>query len=152
MGTRSLTVVEERWEGGEKTEVLVMYRQMDGYPTGHGDDLATFLKDFKICNGIGVSESPTKLANGMGCLAAQIVAHFKENVGGIYLHPSGTRDCGEEYIYTVSFFHTEVGFNADRAKGSLRIRCYDTYKKKVIYEGGPARFNGERLEAKGEEV
>ena len=39
MGTRSLTVVKE-----EENELLVMYRQMDGYPSGHGQDLANFLK------------------------------------------------------------------------------------------------------------
>ena len=37
----------------------------------------------------------------MGCLAAQIIAHFKNGIGGFYLYPAKTRDCGEEYIYTV---------------------------------------------------
>ncbi|HMM81524.1 MAG TPA: hypothetical protein PKC65_16040 [Pyrinomonadaceae bacterium] len=38
----------------------------------------------------------------MECLAAQIVAIFKgETSGNFYLFPSGSRDLGEEYIYTV---------------------------------------------------
>lgn len=37
----------------------------------------------------------------MSCLAAQVVSHFKEGIGGIYLHPAGTRNCGEEYVYTI---------------------------------------------------
>ena len=38
----------------------------------------------------------------MECLAAQLVSHFKgDQIGNFYLYPSGTRDCGEEYIYTV---------------------------------------------------
>lgn len=38
----------------------------------------------------------------MGCLAAQVVAHFKTKVGGFYLYPPKTHDIGEEFIYTVS--------------------------------------------------
>ena len=37
----------------------------------------------------------------MGCLAGQLISHFKKDIGGFYLYPSGTRDCGEEYIYTI---------------------------------------------------
>ena len=39
MGTRSLTFVYD--ENGAK--ILNMYRQMDGYPSGHGKELAEFL-------------------------------------------------------------------------------------------------------------
>ena len=37
----------------------------------------------------------------MDCLAAQLIAHFKKEAGGFYLYSAGTRDCGEEYIYTI---------------------------------------------------
>lgn len=96
MGTRSLTIVAE----GE-TDVIVMYRQMDGYPSGHGQLLADFLKGKKIVNGIG-SETANDDFNGVGCMAASIVAHFKNGIGNFYLYPSGTRDCGEEWLYFVS--------------------------------------------------
>jgi len=46
--------------------------------------------------------NPGKVANGMGCLAAQIVAHFKDGAGGIYLFPAGSRNCGEDYTYLVT--------------------------------------------------
>jgi len=107
MGTRSLTVVKEQeWktEDGEiipAKEIMVMYRQMDGYPEGHGAELVNAFGDIKICNGYGTEQSSGKWANGMGCLAAQVVAHFKTEIGGIYLEPSGTRDSGEEYVYTL---------------------------------------------------
>lgn len=99
MGTRSLTVFVESEEfGGE--EIAVMYRQMDGYPTGHGAELKEYLSTLKLVNGIGADR--TKIANGMGCLAALTVAHFKgQEAGGFYLYPAKSRDCGEEYIYTV---------------------------------------------------
>jgi hypothetical protein len=94
MGTRSLTVFEEF--NGE--EIVVMYRQFDGYPSGHGEDLKDFLGGMKIVNGLS---GGGRLANGPGCLAAQVVAHFKDEAGGFYLHPGGTRDVGEEYVYKV---------------------------------------------------
>lgn len=105
MGTRCLTVIED----DQGTELLVMYRQYDGYPEGHGAELKSFLKGFKVINGISDPHA-TKTANGMGCLAAQIVSHFKQQfpLGGIYLYPAGTRDCGEEYIYRVKVLHGGV--------------------------------------------
>jgi hypothetical protein len=105
MGTRSLTIVQDghwRTVDGKKIppeEVMVMYRQMDGYPEGHGADLVRAFGTTRLCNGYGARQSSGEWANGMGCLAAQVVAHFKQGIGGIYLHSSGTRDCGEEYIY-----------------------------------------------------
>lgn len=96
MGTRSLTVVLDT----DGKEICVLYRQYDGYPTGHGAELKEFLQGFSVVNGLGTG-NPVKIANGMGCLAAQIIANFKAEPGGFYLYPSGTRDCGEEYIYTV---------------------------------------------------
>ncbi len=96
MGTRSLTVILDE----ERNEICVLYRQYDGYPTGHGKELKEFLDGFSVVNGFGSSDPP-KSANGMGCLAAQIIGHFKSGIGGFYLHQAGTRDCGDEYIYTI---------------------------------------------------
>lgn len=96
MGTRSLTVILDEYGH----EICVLYRQMDGYPTGHGADLKEFLQGFRTVNGFGPDKG-LKLANGMGCLAGQIISHFKKEIGGFYLYTAGTRDCGEEYIYTV---------------------------------------------------
>ncbi len=98
MGTRSLTVFLD--ENG--TEILAMYRHYDGYPTGHGADLKAFLSDFVVVNGYN-NETPKRAANGMNCLVAEVIAHFKEGIGNIYVYPAGTRNCGEEYIYTVYY-------------------------------------------------
>ena len=98
MGTRCLTRVYD-----EGTEVVTMYRQYDGYMEGHGQELADFLRDFTIVNGI-TNEKKSPVANGMMCLAAQMVTHFKAGnlLGGFYLYPQGSTDVGEEYIYHVS--------------------------------------------------
>jgi hypothetical protein len=100
MGTRSLTVFIDEWS---QKEIVVMYRQFDGYPQGHGQELAEFLLGFNIVNGLSDGQG-SKVANGMGCLAAQTVTHFKsqEGAGGIYLRTAETRNAGEEYVYIVS--------------------------------------------------
>jgi hypothetical protein len=89
MGTRSLTYV---YEGKKEDWVLpfvCMYRQFDGYPTGHGAELAEFLNSGKV-------------ANGMNCLAAQLIVNFKKDTGGIYLYPPRLKqDCWQEYEYHV---------------------------------------------------
>lgn len=100
MGTRSLTVFTDETQG----ELAVMYRQFDGNPSGHGKELCEFLSNMTIVNGYSGGMAAGTHANGMGCLAAQVVAHFKNKagLGGIYLYPAGTRDVDEEYIYFVS--------------------------------------------------
>lgn len=87
MGTRSLTFVYD-------TDAILMnmYRQFDGYPSGHGLELAEFLNSFEaIVNGIPVGDK-RKMANGMGCLTAQLVANFKDGAGGFYLYPADATD------------------------------------------------------------
>jgi hypothetical protein len=96
MGTRSLTYV---YDGTEP--VVCMYRQFDGYPSGHGSELAEFLFNGKLTNGIPFG-SKDKIFNGMGCLAAQMVAAFKEDVGGFYLLPiRKDHDSWQEYEYHI---------------------------------------------------
>jgi len=96
MGTRALTTIINE----EKQEIAVIYSQWDGYPSGHGQDLYNFLKDIHLVNGLTMNEK-RKVANGMECLAMQLIAHFKQSPGNYYLMPAGTRDCGEEYLYTI---------------------------------------------------
>jgi len=96
MGTRSLTFV---YDG--KEPMINMYRQFDGYPSHHGSKLAEFLNSFDaIVNGIRVGDN-RKIANGMGCLAAQLIAYFKIDAGGFYMYPVTAKDCGQEYEYHV---------------------------------------------------
>lgn len=100
MGTRGLSY----FYPSEKTDeqpILCVYRQYDSYPEGHGIDLAEFLEPFTLVNGIPVGDT-RKLANGMGCLAAQFVAHFKKEAGGFYVEPAILNQaCGQEYEYHV---------------------------------------------------
>jgi hypothetical protein len=96
MGTRSLTYVYD--ETGEK--IINLYRQYDGYPTGHGQELAEFLNSGRVVNGLEFDKNEL-LFNGSGCLAAQLVAHFKKESGGFYLYPTSAEDCGQDYEYHI---------------------------------------------------
>ena len=112
MGTRSLTRVYN-----ENSQALFnLYRQYDGYPSGHGSQLFEFLKG--------------KVANGAGCLAAQLIAYFKTGTGGFYLEPIGARDCGQEYEYEIHVNVADVYCKV--------IECGS--RRKTLFEGDVADF------------
>jgi hypothetical protein len=121
MGTRSNTVIVD-----SGTKILNLYRQMDGYPSGHGAELAAFLSVIKLVNGYGLDQKEGTFANGMGCLAAQLVAHFKTGIGGFYIeNPNG--ECDNDYTYTIG-----------RDGGPLKITV-DEYGKR-IFDGSVTKF------------
>ena len=127
MGTRSLTFVYEKY-GDKQMPIINMYRQFDGYPSGHGAELAEFLNGFRIVN--GYSGNPVKTANGMGCLSAQLVANFKKNIGQFYLHLTDARDCGQDYEYHIT----------QSENGSLNVSIFDTYREENIFDGSVAEL------------
>ena len=94
MGTRSLTFV---YDGD--VPVINIYRQYDGYPSGHGHELAQFLDSKTLVNGF--TDKNAAQANGMGCLAAQLIVQLKHGVGGIYIYPVSSTDCFQDYEYHV---------------------------------------------------
>ncbi len=146
MGTRSLTTVietyrDEKKEKQVKIKLVKMYRQYDGYPSGHGTELADFLNSGKVVNGIGSRDEKQILFNGAGCLAAQMIAHFKDGAGGIYIEPITAKHCGQEYEYEVivDFDTKEVTMKC------IEVGYIDSkgdYKrgKRVLFEGKPADF------------
>lgn len=146
MGTRSLThVIETYKHNGKKKKqtILTMYRQYDGYPSGHGAELVEFLNGSKVVNGYSPSdmESEKRVFNGAGCLAAQLVAHFKKGIGGFYLQRPNAKNCGEEYTY-------EIVVDSDTK--DVTLRCYEigymnkkneyVNKKRILFEGKAEDF------------
>lgn len=106
MGTRSLTFVYDTYKAKNGRAVhrpiINLYRQYDGYPEGHGAELVEFLKQFTLTNGLGAGMPSSRTANGMGCLAAQLVSNFKgDEAGQFYLHPTEAKDCGQDYEYHI---------------------------------------------------
>jgi len=122
MGTRSLTRVI-----ADGKHIMNMYRQFDGYPSGHGAELAALIKGKAIVN--GYSHKGQQAFNGAGCLAASVVAEFKDGIGGIYLYPVESTNCGQDYEY-----HLIV----DSERQTLRVKvdgCRGTE-----FDGTPEEF------------
>lgn len=129
MGTRANTVVIETGYGKE-FRLINIYRQFDGYPSGHGLDLCEFISGITLCDGIGMSAPDEKLANGAGCFAAQLVAHFKNGPGGIYIDaPSGKLDNDYTYLIRIDTFNPSKGFDIEVRSG-----------RKILFRGNPEQF------------
>ncbi len=147
MATRSLTRVIKRQDGLSFAEghmhpnkaCVNMYRHYDGYPKGHGIELAEFLREFRVVNGLG-SKGETKIANGYGCLAAQIVAHFKTIPGQIYLYEcNDDQDSWQNYTYTVYPKDGEPTW----------ISIYSNLTKECIFVGTPEDLIEKYAETEG---
>jgi len=147
MSTRSTYRVREKFfdnkEQKEYTRDLVlMYIQCDGYPSGHPSETAEWLSRANLVNGIGAGKDKTGktfMANGTGCLAAQLVAKYKDGVGSCYLHAIKQRgNCGEDYTYDIV-----VDYKDQQEPQSLTYIAYECgWKKrpKKIWEGKPEDF------------
>ncbi len=106
MGTRSTYRIIEENNVGKKvkkikqSELCLIYFQYDGYPSGHPSETAEWLASGKVVNGYGLNDQLQ--FNGAGCLAAQMIAKFKEGVGGIYIHSLASRGNNwEDYLYDI---------------------------------------------------
>ena len=83
MATRAIIRIAEREDGvsfsehREKVRTQI-YHHYDGYPKHLGCNLAEFLCDFRVVNGLPLNYfEDIKIANGMGCLSAQLIAALK---------------------------------------------------------------------------
>ena len=145
MGTPSLTRVIETWKddnGKEKKELLVtMYRQYDGYPSGHGDELASFINSGRVVNGIGMGDTGS-VFNGAGCFAAQMISHFKgDSAGGFYIYSNKTKDAGQNYEYHVLInFHTKKITMICFEQGYISKSGNYVDKKRKLFEGTADEF------------
>lgn len=107
MSTRAVTFVYTETKFSEPVEPIVkLYTHGDGYPGAYGLKLAQFINSKKIVNGF-----PTDIngvANGMDCLAAQIVAHFKQRAGNYYLIPLYRSNNDKDFDYVYHIFHNRI--------------------------------------------
>ena len=95
MGTPSLTRICD--EDGDA--ICAMYGTFDGNISDHGMELAKFMDGFQIMHGLPLGASG-KIANGAGCFAAQLIAHFKTEPGGFYITSTDHEE--EDYIYDIT--------------------------------------------------
>jgi hypothetical protein len=126
MATRAVVRVLD----DDKKVIVNIYKHWNGYPSGLGAKMADFLTGFTVVQGLG-ADPAGKVANGMGCLAAQLVAYLKTAPGDVYLIPAtpeGAR--GEDYVYTVGRAET----------GKLHLTVREPGKRKPMSEGTPETF------------
>jgi hypothetical protein len=135
MGTRSTYRVIEQYknEAGsiEDNNLVLVYRQYDGYPTGHPLETAGWLATGTVVNGLGMTEERL-VFNGAGCLAAQLIAKFKDGPGGTYIHSLDSRgQSWEDYLY-------DIIVKEDR---TIEFVCYENDETpNEIFRGTPAEF------------
>ena len=102
MATRAMISVAKREEGVsfsiEPNKTIVdIYHHWDGYPEGLGVTLADYLNGKKVTNGLGRDNN--NLFNGMGCLAASLVAELKDGPGDVYIEPRESHGWIDYYYY-----------------------------------------------------
>jgi len=107
MATRAIIRIAEREDGvsfSEHPEEIraQIYHHYDGYPEGLGCNLAEFLCDFRVVNGLPLNYFENiKVANGMGCLTAQLIAGLKEEAGNVYVDYINAKRTDIEFTYYI---------------------------------------------------
>jgi hypothetical protein len=135
MGTRSTYRIIEQYKNDdssiENNELVLVYLQYDGYPTGHPLTTAEWLATGMVVNGLSMNEDKL-VFNGAGCLAAQFIDKMKEGAGGTYIYSLKSRgECWENYLY-------DIIVKEDR---SIEYVCYDNDKNKTeLFRGTPSEF------------
>lgn len=126
MGTRSTTTVYD----GEKP-VVTIYRQFDGYPSGHGLALQEFLIGKELVNGFGGGDTSMQF-NSAGDLAMRLVTALKDGnaneIGGFYLVPH--EDAGNQD------YHYDIIVGPAGSEPQVRVKCFGT----LLAEGSVSEF------------
>lgn len=135
MGTRSSTQIID----GEGRVLVSFYRQMDGYPSGLGNDIKRILNNgqAKLVNGYHMDQKIPEIFNGMGCLGAYLIGQLKgSDIGNIYIQPHDT----QAYNYVIR----ELRPNPDMP-GVIWFVVKD-WQECDIYNGPLSEFDGLTVE------
>ena len=112
MATRAMISIAKREEGVSFSEkpnktIVDIYHHYDGYPEGLGVTLASYLNGYHIVNGLGREND--KLFNGIGCMAASIIAHLKDEPGNVYIEDPNRPHAWIDYEYYVwGDYHKDI--------------------------------------------
>jgi len=104
MGTRATINIARREEGVSFSEIpekvmVSIYNHYDGYPEGLGVTLASYLEGSKIVNGLGGNRND--VFNGLGCLAASLIAELKDGPGNVYIEDPERKHGWIDYEYYI---------------------------------------------------
>ena len=105
MATRATVSIAKREEGVSFSEkpnktIVDIYHHYDGYPEGLGVTLASYLDGKAITNGLG-NRDDYDYFNGLGCLAASLVAELKDGPGNVYIEDKDRPHGWLDYKYYV---------------------------------------------------
>ena len=140
MGTRSLTFFYE-----DNKPLCCFYRQMDGYPQGHGVDLGEVLAPITLVNGYQFDMAAGTHANGPGCLAAQVIERLKDGqLGSIYMvdpDPESHTQGWQEYEYHIFINSNGEKTFDNKTPWTTRIDCRQCGRSpRVIFSGDFKNF------------
>ncbi len=141
MSTRGNIVIKQSKKGA----ILVnIYNHSSSYLSYLGKNLAEFLRNREIVNGISLSDTGKRISNGIEDLAAQLVTLLKEDpesAGGVYIHrPKSPLRDPEDYTYVIypettteqgKDWKTGEPFNYEQETGVILITVYE-WKKKIF--------------------
>lgn len=103
MGTRSITHIHEMKSlSSDQKIVCSFFRHSDGYPSGHGKDLADWLSDKGLKNGIGADFIKGVHFNRAGTMAVKLCNHIQDKSGCEIIHTGGKYDY-IDYEYHIYF-------------------------------------------------
>ena len=86
------------------------------------------LEDRVVVNGYTMEDKERRNFNGMSCLAAEIVAHFKDGIGGAYIQA-----LDEDYVGSYDYTISCIGDGKDSKPQRLKIKM-QSYGE-VVYDG-----------------
>jgi hypothetical protein len=115
---------------GRSKVVCSFYRQYDGYPSGHGDDLAEWLKDKNLVNGKSPDFRDGIDHNRAGQIAIELM-HYLKSETSIEVIPTGSGR--EEFEYRVYF------------SDKFEIECKSSHSGKTHKESAE-KFSGSDIE------
>jgi len=123
MGTRSITHIHSAKELYDDERVLCSFlRHWDGYPSVAGQDLANWLKDKKLVNGMGDEFIEGRDFNRAGTIVIPLMMHIQSKSGAEVI-PIGADDYGEEYTYDIFFRDNEF---------IIKVTDTYTYKSETV--------------------
>ncbi len=136
MSTRSIT----EFVDAQGEVVAQIYRHFDGYPAGHGADLARWLEGLRVLNGKGAGWDPRTMVNGFGRLVARVVASmWQEGHEPNLLVVVEPHDYGDAaYVYRVT--EHSRGITVEAFETAYESFTSPTTTGKRLFRGTPQAF------------
>ncbi len=148
MGTHSYVFMRVRNPDGTYAVWCKVYQQYDGYPQGVGAFLCTFLQSFTLVNGIPYPLPPnTHIANGAGCLFAQLTTAIKINAATPLtfdpilkeMKQSDYRGAGGAYVCDPSSNELEewnYNVDVDEQAKTVTVQVFED-RDNILFSGSP---------------